>query len=481
MKSRRLNSAHIIGSGPNGLAAAIVLARAGVETTVFEAQSTIGGGCRSFPLTLPGFTHDLCSAVHPMAVSSPIFQTFPLAEHGLQWIQPPLPLAHPLDDGSAVVLDRSLDRTCEALGPDGDAWRKALEKLVSSWDLLAPEILGPPLHLPSHPLLLMQFGMLAGWPATVAARVRFRTRSARALFAGIAAHSVLRLEQPLSGAFGWALAIAGHSKGWPIVRGGSQQLANALASYLRSLGGRIITGANIRSLREVDDADIVMCDVAPRQLLALAGDQLPKGYARKLKMFVHGPGVFKLDWALSEPIPWKALECSQAGTIHLGGTLDQIGDSERAAWDGKEHPRPYVLLAQPSLFDPTRAPEGQHTAWAYCHVPNGSTVDMTDRIEAQVERFAPGFRSRILARSAMNTVDVQSHNENLQGGDISGGATLLSQFVTRPTSMVYRTPLRRVYLCSSSTPPGGGVHGMCGYHAALCALADYNSLSSVIG
>ncbi|HLJ18424.1 MAG TPA: NAD(P)/FAD-dependent oxidoreductase [Bryobacteraceae bacterium] len=464
--------AYVIGSGPNGLTAAILLAKAGLRTTVFEAETSIGGGTRSAELTLPGFLHDICSAVHPLAISSPVFASFPLAEHGLEWIQPPLPLAHPFDDGSAAALERPLKAMCARLGVDGAAYRRIVRPLAQRWPQLAREILGPLLHVPTSPFLLARFGLLALWPAALSARRLFRTESMRALFAGLAAHSVLPLETPVSSAIGWALMIAGHAAGWPIPRGGSQQIANALASYFESLGGRITTGTRIRSLNELSDSALILCDLTPRQFIQLTGRRLPERFRRQLEIYRYGPGVFKIDWALSSPIPWKATECARAGTVHLGGGLNEIAAWERGVANGATSGRPFVLLAQPSLFDASRAPEGKHTAWAYCHVPHASAIDMTERIESQVERFAPGFREAILARHTFSPAELERHNANLVGGDISGGAQDLKQLLLRPTRMLYRTPLQNVYLCSSSTPPGGGVHGMCGFHAARFALRD---------
>ena len=383
-------NACIIGSGPNGLTAAIQLARAGWSVTVLEAQPTIGGGIRSLPLTLPGFLHDVCSAVHPMAVSSAAFAAFPLADHGLQWIHPPAPLAHPLDDGSAATLERSLEQTCIRLGSDGPSYRRAVYPLVRRWDTLAAEIFRP-LHFPSHPYLFARFGILALWPATTTARALFKTAAARALFAGVAAHAIMPLEEPGSAAIAWPLVFAAHASGWPFPQGGSQSIANALASYLASLGGIIATNTNVRSLDELREASAILCDITPRQLLAIAGDRLPPHYRRKLEAYRYGPGVFKLDWALSAPIPWLAglrPRRHRASGRHAGRDR-RVGS---AACNGETSRRPFVLLAQPSLFDPSRAPEGRHTAWAYCHVPNGSTEDMTGAIEAQIERFAPGFR-----------------------------------------------------------------------------------------
>lgn len=474
-----LYDAIVIGSGPNGLAAAITVAQAGHSVLVREAQETIGGGTRSAGLTLPGFTHDVCSAIHPLGVGSPFFKSLPLGEHGLEWIQPPSAAAHPLDahavgDGSAVIVERSLDSTAAGFGVDRDAYLKLMGPLVASWDDLVPTLLGPP-RLPGHPLQLARFGMHAIRSAASLARSAFRSERARAAFAGMAAHSILPLENPATGAFGLVLNVLAHAVGWPFPRGGSQKIAEALASYLRSLDGEIVTGAPVKSLSELPPARIILCDVTPRQLLALAGDRLASGDQRRLRRYRYGMGVFKLDWALDGPIPWKAAECARAATVHVGGTLDEIAESERAAWNGRHAERPFIILAQPSLFDSTRAPAGKHTGWAYCHVPHGSTFDMTERIENQIERFAPGFRERILARSVMTPATLESHNANLIGGDINGGAQDLPQLFLRPTWRLYSTSGRGVYICSASTPPGGGVHGMCGYHAAKRALRDLDS------
>ena len=453
----------VVGSGPNGLSAAISLARAGCEVAVHEAAAEIGGSARSAELTLPGFVHDICSAVHPLAVSSPAFRDLPLA---IDWVHPEAPLAHPFDDGTAVVLERSLESTCRGLGEDGPAWERLYAPFVDAWSALQDEILGP-LSLPRRPLLLARFGLHAIAPAASLARRWFRGARARALFAGIAAHSLLPLDLRPSAAFGLVLGIAGHAAGWPFPRGGAQRISDALAAHLRSLGGAIHTGSRLASLPE---APLVLCDLTPRPFLALAGPRLTGAYRRLLERYRYGPGVFKLDWALEGPIPWTAPDCARAGTLHLGGTLEEIAASERAAWTGAVCERPFVLLAQPTLFDPTRAPAGKHTAWAYCHVPNGSAADMTERIEAQVERFAPGFRRRILARSVMDPAALERHNSNLAGGDINGGTADLPQLFLRPTPRTYTTPLPGVYLCSAATPPGGGVHGMCGLHAARLAL-----------
>ncbi len=447
----------VVGSGPNGLSAAIVLARAGYRVTVREGAETIGGGARSAALTLPGFIHDVCSAVHPLAACSPCFEQWPLAAHGLEWVHSGAPLAHPLDDGTAVVLERSLADTARSLGPDGAAWGQLFEPLVTAWPDLRHEVLAP-LRLPRHPLLMARFGWAALRSARGLAEARFRTVRARALFAGLAAHSTLPLDAPLSAGVGLVLGICAHSVGWPFPRGGAQRISDALAGYLRTLGGEITTGDTVTAL---PDAPAVLCDVSPRQLLALAGDRFPAGFRTALERYQYGPGAFKLDWALDSPIPWKSRECARAATVHLGGSLEEI-----AGWEANHTGRPFVLLVQHTLFDPGRAPAGKHTAWAYCHVPHGSTADMTQAIEDQVERFAPGFRARILARSVMSPAAMEQHNANLVGGDFNGGVLDFRQLVFRPTRNLYETPLPGVAICSASTPPGGGVHGMCGYHAA---------------
>jgi len=461
----------VVGSGPNGLCAAIVLARAGRRVSVIEGSETVGGGCRSEELTLPGFVHDTCSTVHALALASPFLSDLPLAEHGLELVHPGAPLAHPLDDGSAVVLERSVEDTARGLGPDADAYRRLFDPLVRAAPELMSEILGP-LRPPRHPLVMARFGPSALRSTVGLARSRFQGQRAPALLAGCSAHSMLSLRSPASAAFGIVLMVAAHRVGWPVARGGSQRLADALASHLRSLGGEIETGRWVRSLDEVSGARATLVDVTPRQLVRLAGDRLPERYARRLGRYRYGPGVFKLDWALDGPIPWSAPEVARAGTVHIGGTIDQIAASEHAAVRGEHHERPFVLLVQSSLCDDTRAPAGKHTAWAYCHVPHGSTRDMTEAIEMQVERFAPGFKDLIAARSAMNAAEMEAHNPNYVGGDINGGVQDLRQLFTRPVARAvpYSTPVDGLYICSSSTPPGGGVHGMCGYYAARAAL-----------
>lgn len=473
----KASSAFVIGSGPNGLTAAITLQRAGLRVTVLEAQPTPGGGTRSAELTLPGFVHDVCSAVHPMAASSPAFRSMPLHEHGLEWVHPALALAHPLDDRPAAVVETSIAATAARLGRDERVYRKVMTSRVKHWRELIDDILAPP-HIPHHPLLLARFGLLAAWSAEFIARRIFKGEPARALFAGMAAHSILALDMAGSAAFGWVLALSAHAAGWPIARGGSKRIADALVSYLKSLGGDVYTGHTVRSLNEFSSDALVLCDVTPRQLIAMSGNRLPDGYCRRIARFRYGPGVFKVDWALRSPIPWTSAACRRAGTVHLGGSLEEIAASERAVWNGITSHRPFVLLSQPTLFDDSRAPAGRHTAWAYCHVPNGSAEDMTSRIEAQVERFAPGFRHVVLARHAMSPADLEKHNANLIGGDIGGGAATPGQLFLRPTSMLYRTAARNVYLCSASTPPGGGVHGMCGFHAAQTALRDLANIGA---
>jgi phytoene dehydrogenase-like protein len=464
----------VVGSGPNGLAAAIVLAKAGCSVLVIEANATIGGGARSAQLTLPGFVHDVCSAVHPLAAASPFFKTLPLERSGLTWIQPEIPLAHPLDNGTAACLYRGVDSTANSLGTDSQSYRRLMLPLVQRWEKLVNEFLQPMLHFPRHPLALARFGIPAVVPATICANAFFRHEPARALFAGIAAHSFLPLETRGSSAFALVLGVAGHTVGWPIPRSGSQSIANSLGSYLYELGGKIQLNRPINSLEELPKSRAVLFDTSVWNFARIAGDRLPARYREKLESFQHAPGVFKIDYALNAPIPWKAHACRRAGTIHLGGTLDEIAAAERDCAQGKIPDRPFVLVAQQSVFDETRAPQGQHTLWAYAHVPFDCTIDISDKIEAQIERFAPGFRDCILARHKVNATDLEKSNPNLIGGDISGGATTLRQLIARPifSPTPYRTPIRGVYVCSSSTPPGGGVHGMCGYHAARAALRD---------
>ncbi len=459
----------VVGSGPNGLAAAITLAQAGQSVLVLEAEPTIGGGMRSAELTLPGFIHDVCAAVVPLALASSFFRTLPLAQHGLAFIQPDAPLAHPLDDGTAIIVERSVEQTAAGLGPDGSNYTRLFGPLARDWTKLEPLVLGA-LKFPEHPVIAARFGLDALRSASSLAKSKFRGVRARALFAGLAAHSILPLEDSPSAAFGLILGILAHAVGWPVVRGGTRKLADALAAHLRSLGGEIRTGTRVASIDELPPNATVFCDVSPRALVSIAGSRLTPGFRAALERYRYAPGVCKVDWALDAPIPWKAPECARAGTVHVGGTLEEIAKSERDAWNGVESSAPFVLVAQPTLFDPSRAPAGKHTAWGYCHVPNGSTKDMSGAIEAQIERFAPGFRARILQRSVMLPSDLQQHNANLVGGDVEGGAVTLSQLFTRPTWRLYATTDPHVYICSASTPPGGGVHGLCGHLAAKRAL-----------
>lgn len=470
----------VVGSGPNGLSAAIVAARAGLSVLVREANSTIGGGARTLELTLPGYLHDIGSAVHPMAAASPFFQSLPLSRHGLQWIQPSIPLVHPLDSEPPAILDRSIAATGLSISPDAAAYERLVRPIVRDWRKLLPEILSPMIQVPAHPFAMAQFGMRALLPAALLNKVQFRGPRAKALFAGLAGHSIVPLDRAATAAAGLVFAGTGHTVGWPIPRGGSQQITNALASYLRSLGGVIECEAPVTSIDELPPARAVLFDTSPRQLAKIAANRLPEGYLKQLGSFAYGPGIFKMDWALSAPIPWAQTTCAQTATLHIGGSAEEIELSESDAWNGRISQKPFVLVAQPSLFDSSRAPAGGHTAWAYCHVPSGSTEDMTPVIENQIERFAPGFREVIRARSVMNTAHMEQSNANLIGGDIGGGANNLQQLLFRPTFSLdpYRTPTDGIYICSSSTPPGGGVHGMCGYHAASSALKHVFGIKS---
>ncbi len=461
----------VVGSGPNGLAAAITLAREGCSVLVVEAAETVGGGMRSAELTLPGFVHDVCSAIHPLGVASPLFLSLPLEEHGLHWIHPELPLAHPLPNDEAALVHRSLDETAIGFGADANAYLRLLRPFVEGADKVLRQVLGP-FRLPRHPLLMARFGLRGMWSARRLAKSWFREDRAQGMFAGMAAHSILPLDRWLTAAVGLMFCVTIHAGGWPLPRGGSQQIANAMASYLRSLGGEIQTGTRVNALAELPRAKAFLFDTSPQSLCRIAGDVLQEGYVRRLQRFRHGPGVFKVDWALNEPIPWRSPRCRQAGTVHVGGTLDEVAAAEHAAWTDTPAERPFVLLAQQSLFDASRAPQGQHTGWAYCHVPRGSTIDMTERIEAQIERFAPGFRDVILARHTMAPGDFEQYNANYIGGDITGGVMDWRQLFMRPAPRwsPYTTPAKNVFICSASTPPGGGVHGMCGFHAAQAAL-----------
>lgn len=475
----------VVGAGPNGLAAAVELARSGLEVRVLEGAPTIGGGARTEELTLPGFAHDVCSAVHPLAVGSPFLSALPLERHGLEWIHAPAPLAHPLDDGRAVLLERGSPRGRSGAGPapplirsdagpiQDELWRSLVGPFLDRWWELARDALGPA-RAPRHPLLMLRFALRGLRSAESLARARLRTREGRALFAGLAAHAVLPLDRTPSAAVGVMLALAGHTVGWPVPRGGAGAISTALAAHLRSLGGTIETGQRVESLAALPPARAILLDLTPRQVLRVAGDRLPGRYRTALARYRYGPAAFKVDWALDGPIPWTARECARAITVHVGGDLEEIARAEAAPWRGRVADRPFVLLAQPSLFDESRTPPGKHAAWAYCHVPHDWKGDAADRIEEQVERHAPGFRDRILARSVLGPRDLERRNPNLVGGDIGGGVQDLGQLFFRPTRALrpYRVPVPGLYLCSSSTPPGGGVHGMCGFHAARTVLAD---------
>jgi phytoene dehydrogenase-like protein len=464
----------VVGSGPNGLSAAIVLARAGLTVLVVEGADTIGGGTRSAELTLPGFLHDVCSAVHPMAAGSPFLRTLPLQHHGLEWINPPAALAHPFDDGTAITVERSIISTADRLGGSANEYLNLMVPLVEDWPDIEWPLLGS-LSFPKDPLALARFGVTALCSASRFSRKTFSTAKARAVFAGIAAHSVLPMERIPSASFGLVLGATAHAFGWPFPRGGAQKIADSLASYFRSLGGEIGTGSIVNSLDQLPSSRVVLCDVSPKQLLQIAGHRLSDTFRRLLARYTYGPGACKVDWALDGPIPWTDPICSTAGTVHLGASLEEVEASERKPWQGTIAEKPFVLLAQPTLFDSTRAPSGKHIVWAYCHVPNGSEIDVSDRIEKQIERFAPGFRQRILKRHVVTAAQIESYNSNLIGGDFSGGSTQFDQLIVRPTWRRYRTSARNLYLCSASTPPGGGVHGMCGYWAAQAALTDHFS------
>jgi phytoene dehydrogenase-like protein len=465
-----VTDAVIIGSGPNGLAAATMLAQEGAKVLVLEGADTIGGGTRTAELTLPGFRHDVCSAAHPMGILSPFFRTLPLEEHGLRWIKPEASVAHPLDDGPAVMLWRDLDRTAQELGGDARAYRDLLAPLLRDPHAFLGDLLAP-LRIPKKPFTMMRFGLSAIRSAVGLAK-RFREPRARALFAGCAGHAIMPLEKPLTAALGLVFLLAGHIEEWPIAEGGSQAITNALASYLRSLGGRIETGRWIRALEDLPPARVYLFDTSPKQLAEIAAPVLAAGYVRRLLRYRYGPGTFKLDWALDGPIPWKDERTRLASTVHVGGTLEELALSEAQMWRGEHPERPFVLVVQQSELDPTRAPEGKHTGYAYCHVPSGSTRDLTGVLEAQIERFAPGFRDRILAKHAMTAAGFERYSPSYVGGAITGGVADLFQLFTRPVARIdpYTTPNARVFLCSASTPPGGGVHGMCGYWAARSAL-----------
>jgi phytoene dehydrogenase-like protein len=465
-------TAVVVGAGPNGLAAAIALAQSGVSVTVLEAWDTPGGGSRTTELTLPGFKHDVCSAVHPLAATSSFLRSLPLAEQGLRWLNPDVALAHPLDDGTAVTLRRSLEETAHALGRDANAYRKLMEPLVKDWDDLTDDVLGPMLRPPRHPLLLARFGLSAMRSATGLARSHFKEEGTRALFTGLAAHANLPLTTRFSASFGLVLAGAAHAVGLPLAAGGSQSITDALVRYLMALGGRIETGHRVTSLDAIDAYDTALFDLTPKQVLRIAGDRLGPRYRKDLDRFRYGPGVFKIDYALDGPVPWTTPECRQAPTVHLGGRMEEIVAAEAAVAAGQHAYEPFVIFVQPSVIDPDRAPDGKHIGWAYCHVPNGSAEDMSEHIEAQIERFAPGFRDLIRSRHTLSPAKLEAYNENYIGGDIAGGIHEGPQLFFRPSRRPspYTTSDERLFICSSSTPPGAGVHGLCGYHAAQAAL-----------
>lgn len=462
----------VVGSGPNGLAAAAVLARAGRSVHVIEGADTIGGGTRTGVLNEPGFFHDLCSAIHPAGAGSPAFTDLDLEAHGLEYLVPDIDVAHPLDDGTAVAITGDVTQTAAMLGADGDRYAKFMGPIVESWPKVTESIMQPLLRFPRHPVAMARFGLAGLMPATMAAPLLGSPR-AQALFGGLAAHAILPLNRPLTTSFGLVLAASGHIVGWPIAKRGSQSIADALASIIVAHGGTIETGRWVASLDDLPRAKATLLDLSPRQLIDLGGDRLPPRYRRQLARFRAGPGACKVDFALDGPVPWRAPEARRAGTVHLGGSIEEIAFAEAMTWKGGHPERPYVLVAQQSLYDDSRAPEGKHTLWTYCHVPNGSDIDMSDKIEAQIERFAPGFRDLVIAKTVRTARAHERYNPTLMGGDITGGAHLLRQMVFRPVPSFnpYRTPLDGVYLCSASTPPGGGVHGMCGYNAAHAALA----------
>jgi phytoene dehydrogenase-like protein len=471
-KNKKDYDAVIVGSGPNGLAAGITLQQAGLSVLILEAKPTIGGGMRTAELTLPGFKHDVCSAIHPMFTASPFFKSLPLDRFGLSFVQPPVCAAHPFDNGSAAALYPSLEETAAALGADKEIYRSLLSSVVTDWTSLSEELLGP-IRFPKNPLSLARFGLNALTSASYLSS-KFRTSVAKGLWAGMAAHSIQPLTNLTTSAIALVLMAAGHTGGWPIPIGGAQSIANALAAMFTSNGGVIETNREIRSLADLPSSNAVLLDVTPRQLLQIAGHSFTSLYKWQLEQYRYGMGVFKIDWALDDVIPFKAAVCRSAGTVHIGNSFEEIAASETLSSAGIHPEKPFVLLAQQSVFDKTRAPEGKQVAWGYCHVPNGSTQNMTDAIEAQVERFAPGFRERIIGRHVMDTAALEKYNSNYIGGDINGGILDIGQLFTRPALRwsPYRTSAKGIYVCSSSTPPGGGVHGMCGYHAAKRALKD---------
>jgi phytoene dehydrogenase-like protein len=472
MWKRSSYDAIVIGSGPNGLSAAIHLARQSLSVLVLEARATVGGGTRSAELTLPGFVHDVCSAIVPLSLNSPFFSSLPLEKFGVEWIHSPVPVAHPLDGDTTALVYRSLEDTAQSLGIDASAYRRLYQPLFDEWKLIEQDILGPLPVPPHHPWAAARFGFNALRSGVGLARARFKGEPARAIFAGMAAHSIMPLENPATSAFGLVTNLMAHKVGWPMVKGGTQNLANALSAYLISLDGEIVTNCHVKSIADLPPARAILFDTSPHHMLDIAGNRLPDGYKRQVKHYRYGPGVFKMDFALDAPIPWTVQDNYRSATFHLGGTLEEIAYAERAIWKGEHPEKPFVILAQQSLFDPSRAPAGKHTVWAYCHVPNGSNVDRSIQIENQIERFAPGFRDRILAKSTFTATEMEAYNPNYIGGDINCGVQDLRQLFTRPVprKFPYTTPAKDIFLCSSATPPGGGVHGMCGFYAAQRAL-----------
>jgi len=464
----------IIGSGPNGVAAGIVLAQKGMSVLILEAQPTAGGGCRSAALTLPGYVHDICSSIHPLGIGSPFFRTLPLAKHGLKWIHPLSPYAQPFDGGKAVLVERDVIDTAHSLGADGPAYIRLMSDLRPNLNVVCDALLHPT-KLFFHPFAMSKFGLRALKSAEAMANSTFRTPFGRGLFAGIAAHSGLPLDTPTTAAIALVLGVSAHAIGWPMPEGGAQKLMYSLFSFFSEIGGEVVCSAKVNSLDDLPSSKLVLCDITPQQLLNIADHKLPDRYKRQLKKFKYGPATFKMDFALDGPIPWQAREIARAGTVHIGNTIEEISASEQAIAEGRVTEKPYVLLAQHTLFDPSRAPQGKHTVWAYCHVPNGSSIDMSAAIESQIERFAPGFKSLILARSITSPTKLQEDNANYIGGDINGGALIPSQLFMRPTArpIPYATPVKGLYFCSSSTPPGSGVHGMCGYYAAQVAIKGW--------
>ncbi|MEX0609804.1 MAG: NAD(P)/FAD-dependent oxidoreductase [Balneolaceae bacterium] len=463
----------IVGSGPNGLSAGIRLAQEGLRVKILEASSTIGGGTRTQELTEPGFFHDVCSAVHPTAVSSPFFRSLNLENHGLEWIHPKYPFAHPLEDGKAMVISKSLEKTLATLGKDSKNYRQLYKEFIEHWDLLSEDVFGE-LRIPKHPLITARFGWYGMFSAKLLSNSMFDLAGTKALFAGCAAHSILPLNKAFTASFGLVLGASAHAVGWPFAKAGSASVTKALAKVFESLSGAIETEIEVTSLSQLPSSKTILFDLTPLQISRIAGDKLPSSYKNKLHRFKYGPGVFKMDWALSEPVPWINEKCKEAGTLHLGGTFEEIADSEITAWKGEHHEKPYVLLSQPSVFDESRAPKGKHTLWAYCHVPNGSEKDMSEAIENQIERYAPGFRDTIISKKTMNTRQMETYNPNYIGGDINGGAQIMRQLFGRPVLKwnPYKIPVEGMYICSASTPPGGGVHGMSGFNAAQSVLKN---------